>query len=66
MVRVAMHGVLTFILSLTLLVPLLILAFVVDRRLIVIVTASCSIVLAIMLATLTQCRDHEIIVAVSA
>lgn len=66
MIRLAMRGVLTFILSLTLLIPLLTLAYVADRRLISAVTASCCILLAIILATLTQCRDHEIIVAVSA
>lgn len=66
LVRLAMRGVLTLIFSLTLLVPLLILAFVEQRNLIVAVTASGSALLALMLATLTQCRDHEIIVAVSA
>jgi hypothetical protein len=66
MVRLAMRGILTFITSLTLLVPLVVLAFVVDRRLVVLITASCSVVLAIILAMLTQCRDHEIIMAVSA
>lgn len=66
MIHLIMRGVLTLILSLTLLIPLLVLAYVEDRRLITAVTASCSIFLAIILATLTQCRDYEIIVAVSA
>lgn len=66
MIRLAMRCLLTFILSLTLLIPLLTLAYIVNRLLIIAITASCSISLAIILATLTQCRDHEIIVAVSA
>lgn len=66
LVRMAMHGALTLILSLTLLVPLLVLAFVEDRRLVVAVTVAGSILLAVVLASLTECRNHEVIVAVSA
>ena len=53
MVRLAMRGVLTFILAITLLIPLLMLAFITDRRLVAAVTALCSILLVIILATLT-------------
>ncbi|KAJ2990715.1 hypothetical protein NUW58_g2810 [Xylaria curta] len=66
MVHIATRGVLTLISSLTLLVPLIILSFVENKLFIVVITALCSIVLAIFMAVATECRDYEIIMAVSA
>lgn len=66
MVHTSMSGASTLAFSLILLVPFIILLFVENKHLVVTKTDFCGVLLAAILATMTRCCEHEIIMAVSA
>ncbi|GAB1317937.1 hypothetical protein MFIFM68171_08147 [Madurella fahalii] len=65
-VRLIMRAVVTATSSILLLVPIGILSTVEDRSTIITIVALCCTAMAVVMAVATACRDHEIIMAVSA
>ena len=65
-VRLIVRVLLTVVSSTLLLVPVGILSRIDDRPTVVVVVALCCILMAVVMAVGTACRDHEIIMAASA
>ncbi|KAK2743241.1 hypothetical protein FQN57_004930 [Myotisia sp. PD_48] len=66
MVQRVHRAVLTILMSLVLLIPIIILASIEGERTVAIAVALCTAGMAVLLAVVTDCRDHEIIMAASA
>jgi heme A synthase len=66
MVQIAHRVLLTVVSSVLLLVPVGVLSSIKDKGMAVIIVALCCLLMAVVMAAATGCRDHEIIMATSA
>jgi hypothetical protein len=64
--RIAFRAILTLITSMVLLIPVVVLSFIGEKSQAVVTVAICTALIAVILAVATDCRNHEIIMAVSA
>jgi len=65
-IRILLRALVTLVSSIVLLIPVVVLSTIDNKRRAVLGVALCTAIMAVVLAVGTDCRDHEIIFAASA